>query len=66
MFKIRFEIIPAVTLLIGVVKLSICLMAVNRGVAHIIGARDYRFIVIPVALYGQRMIPSNIWIDLRA
>lgn len=50
-FLQRMEIIPAVTLLIGgFVKMSICLMAVCRGVAHVTGAIDYRFIVIPVAL----------------
>jgi len=32
------------------VKLSVCLMAVSNGISKIFGFKDYRFLVVPVAL----------------
>ncbi|CAH2214294.1 GerAB/ArcD/ProY family transporter [Tepidibacter aestuarii] len=47
----RGEIIAAVIFLLGgYIKMSICLLAVCKGISKISGYTDYRFIVTPVAL----------------
>ncbi len=55
-FLQRLEIIAAVTFLIGgFVKISICLMGVCNGFVNILGSKDYRFIVTPLAFLMLNM-----------
>ena len=50
-FVQRLEIAPAVGLLIsGLIKISICLLAVSKGLARIFNFDDYRFLVLPLGL----------------
>jgi len=47
----RVEIISAIIFILGgFVKMSICLLAVCKGIAKIFSCTDYRFIVVPIAL----------------
>lgn len=50
-FLQRLEIIPAVGLLGGgFIKVSACLIATTRGLAHMLNLKDYRFLVTPIGL----------------
>lgn len=47
----RLEVIATTVFLLGgFIKLSICLMAISKGLVKVFGCKDYRFIVIPVSL----------------
>lgn len=55
-FLSGLEIVISLSFLIaGFIKISICILASSAGAAKVLGARDYRFIVLPVTMLMVNM-----------
>ncbi|MCM8709512.1 endospore germination permease [Clostridium sp. SYSU_GA19001] len=71
-FLQRLESVLAITFLIaGFIKISMCLLGASKGISKLFNFKDYRFIVVPIALIilnveflvYKNMMELNRWVE---